>query len=127
MDARRTASLEKTPRADRAATFWRGQWPINPVMMDTRRSGVTRMANQHVQHSSRSEHQRTKREGRNQYRAAHEHRTCFSPMTNGLLNSDDLKAAGITDQKDNHSGHRDTSGKMRKTYVRKLQIVEPAE
>lgn len=37
----------------------------------------------------------------------------------------DLKAAGITDQKDNFGGHKDTSGKMRKVYVRQLPVVEP--
>ena len=35
----------------------------------------------------------------------------------------DLKAAGISDHKSNHSGHR--SPNMRKVYVRKLQLVEP--
>ena len=33
----------------------------------------------------------------------------------------DLKAKGISDHENNHSGHR--SGAMRKTYVRTLQEV----
>lgn len=39
----------------------------------------------------------------------------------------DMKARGITRHKTNFGGHRDTSGKMRKTYVRDLQIVEATE
>lgn len=39
----------------------------------------------------------------------------------------DLKAMGASSQKDNFAGHRDKSGKMRKTYVRKLQIIQPPE
>jgi len=35
----------------------------------------------------------------------------------------DLKAKGITDQRDNWGGHR--SGKMRKVYVRQLPVIEP--
>jgi integrase len=37
----------------------------------------------------------------------------------------DLKAKGISDHKTNFGGHRDKSGKMRRTYVRKLQLVQP--
>ena len=37
----------------------------------------------------------------------------------------DLKAAGTSNQKDNYAGHK--SEKMRKVYVRKLQLVEPPE
>lgn len=37
----------------------------------------------------------------------------------------DLKAAGYSDQKEQFAGHKDTSGKMHRTYNRKLRIVEP--
>lgn len=37
----------------------------------------------------------------------------------------DIKAMGIGKQKDNFGGHR--SEKMRKVYVRELQVVEPPE
>lgn len=39
----------------------------------------------------------------------------------------DLKAAGYSDQQEQFAGHKDTSGKMHKTYNRKLRVVRPAE
>jgi integrase len=41
----------------------------------------------------------------------------------GRFTLHDLKAAGVSDQKSNWAGHK--SSRMRKTYVRKLQVVEP--